>query len=59
MHVMRSQHIIRVSLQTTAGDRWDAIGGGDSLDAALEFAVQSAPADRRWQVVGWRDVYDD
>jgi hypothetical protein len=59
MDIMRSQHIIRVSLQTSAGERWDAIGGGDSLDAALEFAVASAPDDRRWRVVGWRDVYAD
>jgi hypothetical protein len=56
---MRSQHIIRVSLRTPAGERWDAIGGGDSLDAALEFAVASAPEDRRWRVVGWRDVFED
>ena len=59
MHVMRSQHIIRVSLQTQGGERWDAIGGGDSLDAALEFAVASAPADRRWRVLGWRSVFED
>jgi hypothetical protein len=41
------------------GERWDAIGGGDSVDAALEFAVQSAPADRRWRVTAWRDLYGD
>ncbi|HZR95324.1 MAG TPA: hypothetical protein VFA56_06495 [Gaiellaceae bacterium] len=56
---MRSQRIIRVSLQTSSGERWDAIGGGDSVDAALDFAVSSAPADRRWRVVGWRDLYSD
>jgi hypothetical protein len=56
---MRSQRIIRVSLQAASGERWEAIGGGDSVDAALDFAVSSAPADRRWRVVDWRDVYGD
>jgi hypothetical protein len=56
---MESQRIIRVSLQAPSGERWDAIGGGDSVDAALDFAVASAPAERRWRVVGWRDVYGD
>jgi hypothetical protein len=57
--VMQSQRIIRVSLQASDGERWDAIGGGDSVDAALEFAVQSAPDERRWRVTGWRDLYGD
>jgi hypothetical protein len=56
---MRSQKIIRVSLRSPDGERWDALGGGDSVDAALEFALESAPADRRWRVVGWRSVYGD
>ena len=57
--VMRSQTIIRVSLEAPSGDRWDAIGGGESVDAALEFALESAPADQRWRVVGWRNVFGD
>ena len=56
---MSSQKIIRVSLRDPDGDWWDAIGGGDSVDAALDFALASAPQDRRWRVVSWRDVYSD
>jgi hypothetical protein len=56
---MNTQTIIRVSLEAPTGDRWDAIGGGDSVDAALEFALECAPADRPWRVVGWRNVYGD
>ena len=56
---MRSQTIIRVSLQAPSGDRWDSIGGGDSIDAALEFAVASAPADQRSRVVSWRNVFGE
>ena len=59
MPSMRSQTIIRVSLQAPGGERWDAIGGGDSVDAALEFALESAPAEQRWRVVGWRNVFGD
>jgi hypothetical protein len=56
---MRTNHIIKVTLEASNGERWDAIGGGTSLDAALEFALASAPAERRWRVLGWRDVYGD
>jgi hypothetical protein len=59
MPSMNTQTIIRVSLEAPTGDRWDAIGGGDSVDAALEFALECAPADRPWRVVGWRNVYGD
>jgi hypothetical protein len=56
---MNTQRIIRVSLQAQTGERWDAIGGGSSVDDAIEFAVASAPGDRRWRVVGWRELYGD
>lgn len=56
---MSTQRIIRVSLEAATGERWDAIGGGRSVDEAIEFAVASAPNDRRWRVLGWRDVYGD
>jgi hypothetical protein len=56
---MSTQRIIKVSLQAQTGERWDAIGGGGSVDEAIEFAVASAPNDRRWRVVAWRDVYGD
>lgn len=56
---MSTQRIIRVSLEAATGERWDAIGGGRSVDEAIEFAVASAPNDRRWRVLGWRDVFGD
>ena len=56
---MSRQRIIRVSLRAQTGERWDAIGGGTSVDEAIAFAVASAPGDRRWRVVRWRDVYGD
>jgi len=59
MLVMKPQPIIRVSLRAPDGERWDAIGGGDSIDAALEFALASAPTEQRWRVVGWSYVFGE
>jgi hypothetical protein len=56
---MSRQRIIRVSLEAQTGERWDAIGGGESVEEAIGFAVESAPNDRRWSVVEWRDVFGD
>jgi hypothetical protein len=56
---MAENHVIRVTLEAPSGERWDAIGGGESLDAAIEFAVASAPAETRWRVLAWRHVYGD
>ena len=56
---MDKQHVIRVTLETPGGERWDAIGGGESVDAALEFAVESAPPGRHWRVLTWREIYGE
>ena len=59
MHPMSTNHILRVTLEAPSGESWVAIGGGESVDDAIEFAVASAPAETRWRVVGWRDVFGD
>jgi hypothetical protein len=59
MCVMSTHHVIKVTLEGPTGERWDAIGGGESVDAALDFAVSSAPAETRWRVLGWSNVYGD
>jgi hypothetical protein len=50
---------LRVSLAGPNGETWSAIGGGETLADALEFAVASAPSDTRWRVVRWTPVYGD
>ena len=52
MRPMSGNHILRVTLEAPTGEWWVAIGGGESVDAALEFPVASAPAETRWRVVG-------
>ena len=59
MRPMSGNHILRVTLEAPTGEWWVAIGGGESVGDALEFAVASAPAETRWRVVGWRDVFGD
>jgi hypothetical protein len=59
MQPMSTNHILKVTLEAPTGERWVAIGGGESLDDALEFAVASAPADTLWRVLGWGDVFGD
>ena len=54
MRAMDAEHIITVTLEAPTGEWWVAIGGGESVDEALAFAVASAPAETRWRVVGWR-----
>jgi hypothetical protein len=48
---------LRVTLEGPSGERWSAIGGGDSLADALAYAVASAPAEVKWRVVGWADLF--
>jgi hypothetical protein len=57
--LMDAQHVIRVTLEAPSGELWDAIGGGESVDAALEFAVASAPAETHWRILAWREIYGD
>jgi hypothetical protein len=56
---MSKQHIIKVRLEAATGERWETVGGGESVDAAVEFAVASAPAELRWRVLGWTDLFGD
>ena len=56
---MESTDALNVELEGPDGERWTAIGGGESLADALEFAVASAPTDTRWCVVGWSSLFGD
>ena len=56
---MDSTDVLRVELRGERGERWTAIGGGETLSDALEFAVASAPSDTRWCVVAWTPLFGD
>jgi hypothetical protein len=45
--------VIRVSLECPDGEAWLAVGGGETLEKALESALRSAPSQKKWRVAGW------
>jgi hypothetical protein len=55
----RSSFILLVILEDGRGERWTAVGGGETLDDALAFAVGSTPAGTRWRVARWSHLYGD
>ena len=55
----RTQHILMVEFASPDGRSWQAVGGGDTLPAAIVFAQDSCPTDTTWQPIGWNDLYAD
>ena len=51
--------LVVVELEAPNGARWSAIGGGDTLDAAIGFAWRSAPDGHDWRVLRVTDLYGD
>lgn len=51
--------VMRIDFEANNGRRWQAIGGGRSLDEAIAFARESAPAGQYWRVVRVADLYGD
>jgi hypothetical protein len=45
--------VVRVSLECPDGECWLAIGGGETLEHALQTALRSAPSQKKWRVAGW------
>jgi hypothetical protein len=46
---------VRVALECPDGECWLTVGGGATLEEALRSALRSAPAQKRWRVVGWNE----
>ncbi len=53
------QTILSVEFSSADGRTWRAIGGGDTLAAAIDLARDSCPTDTTWQPVRWNDLYGD
>ena len=54
-----TQHIVSVEFGSLDGRTWQAIGGGDSLAAAIAFAQDSCPTDTTWRPLRWNDLYGE
>jgi hypothetical protein len=53
------QHILAVKFRSPDGFHWCAIGGGDTVAAAIAWARESCPNDTTWHAVDWNDLYGD
>ena len=56
---MQAQQILSVEFRSPDGRSWKAIGGGDTLAEAIEWARESCPHGTTWESVGWEDLYGD
>ncbi len=52
-------HVLSVTLVNGDGDRWHAIGLGETVSEALTWARKSAPAGAWWLVREWSDLFGD
>jgi hypothetical protein len=53
------QRIVAVEFRSLDGRHWHAVGGGDTVAAAITFARESCPDDATWDVVSWEDLYGE
>jgi hypothetical protein len=56
---VQAQRILTVEFRSRDGHAWKAIGGGDTLEAAIDWARKSCPHGTTWEPVGWADLYGD
>ena len=56
---VRAQRILSVEFRSPDGRSWKAIGGGDTLAAAIDWARESCPHGTTWEPVDWDDLHRD
>jgi hypothetical protein len=52
-----AQRILAVEFHSTDGRSWSAIGGGDTVAAARDWARECCPDDTSWELLGREDLY--
>jgi hypothetical protein len=52
-------HVLDVTLVGAEGERWHAVGLGETVSEALTWARKSAPAGTWWLVSDWSDLFGD
>lgn len=53
------QVVLMVDFSSPEGRTWWAVGVGDTLADAIDFAEDSCPTDTTWQPTRWNDLYGD
>jgi hypothetical protein len=56
---VEAQRILSVEFRAPDGHSWQAIGGGETLAAAIDSARESCPDGTNWEPVDWSDLYGD
>jgi hypothetical protein len=51
--------VLAVKLAGPRGERWSAVGVGETLESALTWARDSAPSGTSWLIGSWVDLYGD
>jgi hypothetical protein len=53
------QLVLAVVFRSPDGRYWNAIGGGETVAAAVVYARESCPDDATWDAVSWDDLYGE
>jgi hypothetical protein len=56
---VQAQQTLSVEFESPDGRSWTAIGGGDTVAAAIEWARESCPRGTNWEARGWEDLYGE
>jgi hypothetical protein len=57
--VAPAQSVLAVEFRSADGRRWNAVGGGATVTAAILDAREGLPEDATWEPVNWNDLYGD
>jgi len=57
--VTRIERLLTVEFVSLDERTWTAIGGGETVAAAIASARESCPDDTSWHPVDWNDLYGD
>jgi len=53
------QHVLAVTFRSSDDRSWHAVGGGETVAAAIEWARESCPDDTIWKAENWDDLYEE
>ena len=53
------QHVLAVEFRSADGRRWNAIGGGATVAAAIIYARESCPDEATWDAFSWNHLYGE
>ena len=51
--------VLAAEFRSRDGRSWNAIGGGPTIAAAIEWARECCPEGTTWYAVSWKDLYGD